>query len=655
MPTKKLNKAYLMEQIKHECGVAMVRLLKPLSYYKEKYGTWMYGLNKLYLMMEKQHNRGQEAAGLAALKLQAEPGDEYMFRERAQGNTAIQEIFASVHSKFSNFSSEELADADFAGKNIPFAGEIYMGHLRYSTTGKRGLSYVHPFLRRNNWRAKNLCLCANFNMTNVQEIFDHIAVKGQHPRMLSDTYLLLEQLGHRLDREAERCFVAAESQGLTDRHITEYIENNINVANILKESAPVWDGGYVVCGITGSGETFVLRDPWGIRPAFYYMSDEVFALASERPVLQTSFGLEAEDIVELQPGQAIMTNRKGEMRIEQILPAQKLAACSFERVYFSRGSDIDIYKERKEMGRRLVPSILKAINNEVDNTVFSYIPNTAEAAYYGLYQGFEEYLNQQKTHEITELLKNPAYSSEASRVALEKRIAEVLARHIRAEKVAWKDIKMRTFIAEGNSRNDLAAHVYDITYGCVVPNVDNLVVIDDSIVRGTTLRESILRILDRLHPKRIVIVSSSPQVRYPDYYGIDMANMNEFIAFRAAIALHEERGTMNLLTDIYRRCKAQEDLPKEQVQNYIRELYEPFTELEINAKMVELLRPAGVDTEIHMVYLSIEDLHKACPNSPGDWYFSGHFPTPGGNKCVNAAFIRYMEGHQAALLSPVVT
>ena len=651
MPTKKLNKAYLMEQIKHECGVAMVRLLQPLSYYKEKYGTWMYGLNKLYLMMEKQHNRGQEAAGLAALKLQAEPGDEYMFRERAQGNTAIQEIFASVHSKFSNFSSEELADADFAGKNIPFAGEIYMGHLRYSTTGKRGLSYVHPFLRRNNWRAKNLCLCANFNMTNVQEIFDHIAVKGQHPRMLSDTYLLLEQLGHRLDREAERCFVAAESQGLTDRHITEYIENNINVANILKESAPVWDGGYVVCGITGSGETFVLRDPWGIRPAFYYKSDEVFALASERPVLQTSFGLEAEDIVELQPGQAIMTNRKGEMRIEQILPAQKLAACSFERVYFSRGSDIDIYKERKEMGRRLVPSILKAINNEVDNTVFSYIPNTAEAAYYGLYQGFEEYLNQQKTHEITELLKNPAYSSEASRVALEKRIAEVLARHIRAEKVAWKDIKMRTFIAEGNSRNDLAAHVYDITYGCVVPNVDNLVVIDDSIVRGTTLRESILRILDRLHPKRIVIVSSSPQVRYPDYYGIDMANMNEFIAFRAAIALHEERGTMNLLTDIYRRCKAQEDLPKEQVQNYIRELYEPFTELEINAKMVELLRPAGVDTEIHMVYLSIEDLHKACPNSPGDWYFSGHFPTPGGNKCVNAAFIRYMEGHQAALLS----
>jgi hypothetical protein len=640
-----------MEQIKHECGVAMVRLLQPLSYYNEKYGTWMYGLNKLYLMMEKQHNRGQEAAGLAALKLQAEPGDEFMFRERAQGNTAIQEIFAAVHAKFSTFTPEELADVDFAGKNIPFVGEIYMGHLRYSTTGKRGLSYVHPFLRRNNWRAKNLCLCANFNMTNVQEIFDHIAVKGQHPRMLSDTYLLLEQLGHRLDREAERCFAEAESLGLTDRDITEHIESRINVANILKESAPVWDGGYVVCGITGSGETFVLRDPWGIRPAFYYKDDEVFALASERPVLQTTFGLEANDIVELQPGQAIMTNRKGELRIEQILPAQKLASCSFERVYFSRGSDIDIYQERKEMGRRLVPSILKAINNEVDNTVFSYIPNTAEAAYYGLYQGFEEYLNHQKTQAITALLKAPAYSSEAGKTALETRIAQVLSRHIRAEKVAWKDIKMRTFIAEGNSRNDLAAHVYDITYGSVLPHVDNLVVIDDSIVRGTTLRESILRILNRLHPKRIVIVSSSPQVRYPDYYGIDMANMDEFIAFRAAIALHQERGTMNMLTNLYHRCKSQENLPKEKVQNFIRELYAPFTEEDLNIKMIELLRPTGVDTEIHMVYLSIEDLHKACPNSPGDWYFSGYYPTPGGNKCVNAAFIRYMETHQAELLS----
>ena len=629
-----------MEQLKHECGVAMVRLLKPLSHYKARYGTWAYGLNKLYLMMEKQHNRGQEAAGLAALKLNANPGEEFMFRERAMGNTAIQQIFAAVHEKFANFSSSELADADFAGKNIPFAGEIYMGHLRYATTGKRGLSYVHPFLRRANWRAKNLCICANFNMTNVQEIFDHIAVKGQHPRMLSDTYLLLEQLGHRLDRESERCFTAAEALGLSDRDITEYIEQHIDVANVLRESAPVWDGGYVVCGITGSGETFVLRDPWGIRPAFWYKNDEVFALASERPVLQTTFDLEVDDILELQPGQALITSRNGELRIEQILEPKRFAACSFERVYFSRGSDRDIYRERKEMGRRLVPDILKAINYEVDNTVLSYIPNTAESAYYGMIQGFEEYLNEQKTREITSLL---AQAEPGCEEETQTRIREILSRGVRAEKVAWKDIKMRTFIAEGNSRNDLAAHVYDITYGSLRPGVDNLVVIDDSIVRGTTLRESIIRILDRLHPKRIVIVSSSPQVRYPDYYGIDMANMDEFIAFKAAIALHEERGTQALLRDIYNRCKAQAHLPKEEIRNYVCELYEPFTVEEINAKMIELLRPTDVKTEIHLVYLTLDGLHKACPTSPGDWYFSGCYPTPGGNKCVNEAFIRYME------------
>ena len=629
-----------MEQLKHECGVAMVRLLKPLSHYKARYGTWAYGLNKLYLMMEKQHNRGQEAAGLAALKLNANPGEEFMFRERAMGNTAIQQIFAAVHEKFANFSSSELADADFAGKNIPFAGEIYMGHLRYATTGKRGLSYVHPFLRRDNWRAKNLCICANFNMTNVQEIFDHIAVKGQHPRMLSDTYLLLEQLGHRLDRESERCFAAAEALGLSDRDITEYIERHIDVANVLRESVPVWDGGYVVCGITGSGETFVLRDPWGIRPAFWYKNDEVFALASERPVLQTTFDLEVDDILELQPGQALITSRNGELRIEQILEPKRFAACSFERVYFSRGSDRDIYRERKEMGRRLVPDILKAINYEVDNTVLSYIPNTAESAYYGMIQGFEEYLNEQKTREITSLLAQAEPGREEETQA---RIREILSRGVRAEKVAWKDIKMRTFIAEGNSRNDLAAHVYDITYGSLRPGVDNLVVIDDSIVRGTTLRESIIRILDRLHPKRIVIVSSSPQVRYPDYYGIDMANMDEFIAFKAAIALHEERGTQALLRDIYNRCKAQAHLPKEEIRNYVCELYEPFTVEEINAKMIELLRPTDVKTEIHLVYLTLDGLHKACPTSPGDWYFSGCYPTPGGNKCVNEAFIRYME------------
>ena len=616
----------------------MVRLLKPMAYYQQRYGTWMYGLNKLYLMMEKQHNRGQEGAGLAALKLGAEPGEEYFFRERAIGNTAIQEIFSTVHNKLANYSPTELADVDFASKNIPFVGEIYMGHLRYSTTGKRGLSYVHPFLRRNNWRAKNLCICANFNMTNVQEIFDNIAVKGQHPRMLSDTYLLLEQLGHRLDREAERRFAEAEVKGLQDRDITRYIEEHIDVANILREAASIWDGGYCICGITGSGETFTLRDPWGIRPAYWYKNDEVFAVASERPVLQTTFDLESDEVKELQPGEALITSHTGELRIVQILPVQQHQSCSFERVYFSRGSDCDIYRERKEMGRQLVPDILKVINNEVEDTVFSYIPNTAEAAYYGMVQGFDDYLNKKKTKEIVALTTSLQGEEE-----MNAQIEKILSHRIRTEKVAWKDIKMRTFIAEGNSRNDLAAHVYDITYDSLRPGKDNLVIIDDSIVRGTTLRESILRIMDRLHPKRIVIVSSSPQVRYPDYYGIDMTNMDEFIAFRAAIALHKERGTCALLNDIYRRCKAQEHLPKEQIVNYVTELYAPFSVDEINQKMVELLRPEGVTTEIHFVYLSLEGLHKACPTSPGDWYFSGHYPTPGGNKCVNDAFIRYME------------
>ena len=611
----------------------MVRLLKPLSYYEKKYGTWMYGLNKLYLLMEKQHNRGQEGAGLACVKMQAAPGEEFIFRERGLGGTAIQKIFADVQEKFRDFSEEQLHDADFAARFVPFAGEIYMGHLRYSTTGKSGLSYVHPFLRRNNWRAKNLCLCANFNMTNVQEIFNEIAIKGQHPRMVSDTYILLEQLGHRLDRESERCFVEAQKLGLTDCDVTRYIEDQINLANVLKLSAPVWDGGYVVCGITASGETFTLRDPGGIRRAFWYNDDEVMVIASERPVSQTTFDVEAHAVHELLPGQGLFMNKRGGMRLEQILQPKKFGACSFERVYFSRGSDVDIYRERKELGRKLVHPVLRAVNSEIDNTVLAYIPNTAESSYYGLLQGFDEYLNRQKIEEISKL------GSDFSREDL----ARILSRHVQGEKVAWKDIKMRTFIAEGNSRNDLAAHVYDITYGSIRPGVDTLVVIVDRIVRGTTLRESIIRILDRLHPKRIVVVSSSPQVRYPDYYGIDMANMDEFIAFRAAIALHKDRGTESLLADIYRRCKAQVGKPKEEIVNYVREVYEPFTSEEISAKMAEMLRPEGVMTEIHIVFQSLEGLHEACPNSPGDWYFSGHYPTPGGNMRVNKAFVDYFE------------
>ena len=628
-----------MEPLKHECGVAMVRLLKPLSYYEQKYGTWMYGLNKLYLLMEKQHNRGQEGAGLACVKMEAAPGEEFMFRERGLGGGAIQEIFAKVQQNFTTYSSEQLHDADFAARRVPFAGEIYMGHLRYSTTGKSGLSYVHPFMRRNNWRAKNLCICANFNMTNVPEIFDTIAVQGQHPRMVSDTYILLEQLGHRLDRESERCFTEAKKEGLEGIDITNYIEDHINLANVLRQSSPVWDGGYVLCGVTGSGEVFSMRDPWGIRPAFWYKDDEIMVVASERPVIQTTLDIEADDVHELLPGQGILVNKDGEMRIEQILEPKNYAACSFERVYFSRGSDIDIYRERKELGRTLVAPILKAINGEVDHTVFSYIPNTAEAAYYGMLQGFTEHLNQEKTNQIFALDRNNATPEDVERI---------LSRRIRAEKVAWKDIKMRTFIAEGNSRNDLAAHVYDITYGSLTPGEDNLVVIDDSIVRGTTLRESIIRIMDRLHPKRIVVVSSSPQVRYPDYYGIDMARLDEFIAFRAAIALHHDRHITSRLDDIYRRCKAQENLPKEEVKNYVHEVYDPFTADEISEKMAEMLRPDGVTTEIHIVYQSLDGLHKACPHTPGDWYFSGHYPTPGGTKRVNEAFIDYYEKNHAA-------
>ena len=624
-----------MEPLKHECGVAMVRLLKPLSYYEKKYGTWMYGLNKLYLLMEKQHNRGQEGAGLACVKMQAAPGEEFMFRERGLGGGAIQDIFGNVHKELANFTSEQLHDADFSARCVPFAGEIYMGHLRYSTTGKSGLSYVHPFLRRSNWRAKNLCICANFNMTNVMEIFNEIAVKGQHPRMVSDTYILLEQLGHRLDRESERCFEEAKSLGLENTDITHYIEDHINLCNVLRQSAPVWDGGYVLCGVTGSGEMFSMRDPWGIRPAFYYKDDEVLVVASERPVIQTTLDVEAEEVHELLPGQGIFMNKDGEMRTEQVLEAKKYAACSFERVYFSRGSDKDIYRERKELGRTLVEPILNAVNNELDNTVLGYIPNTAEAAYYGMLQGFNEFLNQQKVEEIEKLNGNITH----------EKLEAILSRRIRSEKLAWKDIKMRTFIAEGNSRNDLAAHVYDITYGSVRPGVDNLVVIDDSIVRGTTLRESIIRIMDRLHPRRIVVVSSSPQVRYPDYYGIDMAKMEEFIAFRAAIALHKERGSESILEDVYKLCKAQENLPKEEVVNYVRQIYKPFTAEEISQKMAEMLRPEGVTTEIHIVYQSLDGLHKACPHSPGDWYFSGHYPTPGGNKRVTEAFIHYYESN----------
>ncbi|MBE6267052.1 MAG: amidophosphoribosyltransferase [Prevotella ruminicola] len=577
-----------MEQLKHECGVAMIRLLKPLDYFEKKYGTWAYGFNKLYLMMEKQHNRGQEGAGLATVCMNKEPGTEYMFREKAEGKDAITEIFSRV--------TQEMA------------GELYMGHLRYSTTGKSGLTFVHPFLRRNNWRAKNLCLCGNFNMTNINEVFDFLTAQGQSPRIYGDSYITLELMGHRLDREVERLFVEAKEKGLKGTDITNYIDNNVEMANVLKTTMIHYDGGYVMCGLTGSGEMFAVRDPWGIRPAFFYRDEELIALASERPVLQTTFDVDREKVFELMPGQALIVHKNGESRVEQIMPAKELSACSFERIYFSRGSDCDIYQERKRLGEQLTPAIMKAIDGDVDHTVFSYIPNTAEVAYYGMTDGVRK-----------------------------------LHGDVRTEKVVWKDIKLRTFISTNTERNDLAAHVYDISYGSLTPNVDNLVVIDDSIVRGTTLKESIFKILDRLHPKKIVMVSSSPQIRYPDYYGIDMARLEEFCAFRATMALIEERGMWQLVNDTYMACKRELQKPKEEIHNCVRAAYAPFTVEEINNKIVEMLRPANMQAPIELVFQSIEGLHEACPNHPGDWYFTGHYPTPGGNRLVNQAFINYVD------------
>ena len=573
----------MMEELKHECGVAMIRLLKPLSYYEQKYGSWRYGFNKLYLMMEKQHNRGQEGAGIASVSLTREPGTEYMFREKAEGKDAITEIFSRV--------TEEMA------------GELLMGHLRYSTTGKSGLQYVHPFLRRNNWRAKNLCLCGNFNMTNIDEVFQFLTLQGQSPRIYGDSYITLELMGHRLDREVERLYALAKEQGLKDTAITDYIDNHVEMANVLKTTMSHYDGGYVMCGLTGSGEMFSVRDPWGIRPAFYYRDDEMIALASERPVLQTTFDLQAEDICELQPGEALIVHKNGESQLEQIMPAQPLSACSFERIYFSRGSDRDIYQERKRLGEQLTPAILKAIDDDVDHTVFSYIPNTAEVAFYGMTDGFRK-----------------------------------LHGEVRTEKVVWKDIKLRTFIADNSERNDLAAHVYDISYGSLEAGKDNLVIIDDSIVRGTTLKESIFKILDRLHPKKIVMVSSSPQIRYPDYYGIDMSRLEELCAFRAAIALIKDKGMQKLIADTYKACKY-----SPASLNHVRNIYEPFTVEEINAKIVEMLRPEGMQSPVELVFQSIEGLHHACPNHPGDWYFTGHYPTPGGIRLVNQAFVNYVE------------
>ncbi len=602
----------------------MIRLLKPVEYYRRKYGTSAYALNKLYLLMEKQHNRGQEGAGVGVVKLDAQPGSEYLFRERALGAGAIQEIFSTINGK--------LDGSDDA----PFIGNVYMGHLRYSTTGRSGISYVHPFLRRNNWRSRNLMLCGNFNMTNVEQLFQSIVSRGQHPRIYSDTIVLLEQLGYALDRENHRLYTEYRDT-LAEPELSHRIEESLNLENMLRSEAPAWDGGFVICGATGSGDMFVLRDSHGIRPAFYYADDEVVVVASERPVIQTVFNIPRRDVRELTPGAALTVSKAGEMRVTDVLGEKANARCSFERIYFSRGSDADIYQERKALGRNLVPEILRHIDGDLDHTVFSFIPNTAEVAFIGMTEGLEAELDRRKESAILEASASGSLTPESLR--------SIMSHKLRIEKIAIKDIKLRTFIAEGESRNDLAAHVYDVSYGCVTNGVDNLVVIDDSIVRGTTLRQSIINMLDRLHPRRIVIVSSSPQVRYPDYYGIDMSRMGEFAAFRAAVALLRERGMEDVLRETYEDCLAQSSLPDDEIRNCVKKVYEPFTQQEISDKIAQMLTPDNIHAEVSLVYQTVGGLHEAIPGCPGDWYFSGDYPTAGGTRLVNRAFVNYYEGN----------
>jgi len=619
-----------MEQLKHECGIAMVRLLKPLDYYANKYGDRQYGLSKLYLMMEKQHNRGQDGAGIGCVSAAAKPGTEYISRERALGSAGIPEVFKIAYDHIHH------APAGTPYENIPFCGEVYMGHLRYSTTGRSGLSYIQPFLRRNNWRSRSLMLCGNFNLTNVDELFDQLLDQGQHPRMYSDTLMMLEIMGYYLDHEVQHLYELYKSKFTDGETRNRKIAENIDIAHVIRRSSQNWDGGYVIAGITGNTDMFVFRDPQGIRPAFYYYNDEIAVVASERPVIQTVMNVKTDAVHELNPGQAFIVKQNGEKLLEQIHEQRNVKPCSFERIYFSRGSDKDIYQERKMLGRMLLHPILKAIDNDLENTVFSFIPNTAEVAFYGMMEGFEDYLNEQKKRLIKEHLH------ELSEEYLDK----ILSLRVRQEKVALKDIKLRTFIAEGNSRDDLAAHVYDITYDSLREGIDNLVIIDDSIVRGTTLKQSIISILDRLGPKKIVIVSSSPQIRYPDCYGIDMVRMDEFVAFRAAIELLKERGLQSVIDKTYETCKAQLALPKEWVVNHVKEIYKPFKGEEITDKIAQILTPDDIQADVKIVFQSLDGLHQACPNHQGDWYFSGDYPTPGGNKVVLNAFIKYYESKE---------
>ena len=626
----------MSESIKHECGIALLRLLKPIDFYKKKYGSSLYGLNKMYLLMEKQHNRGQDGVGIANVKLDTEPGKRYISRKRSIAANPLQDLFKQVNRRFVELEKsnpQKLSDCKWMKKNLPFTGELYLGHLRYGTFGENTIEQCHPFLRQNNWRTRNLALAGNFNMTNVDELFQQLVDLGQYPKQKADTVTILEKIGHFLDEANDEIYYANKTK-YSKKEITKVIEGSLDISEILVQSAKHWDGGYVICGLLGHGDAFVLRDPHAIRPAFYYKDDEVVVVASERPVIQTAFNTDFDKIKEIKRGHALIIKKDGTIIEKQIIKPQIRSACSFERIYFSRGNDKQIYNERIQLGIKIFPKVLKSIDNDVKNTVFSYIPNTAEVSYFGLIKGCQNYLNDIKTKKILALGAN----------ASEKEISEIMKISPRAEKIAIKDAKLRTFITSDESRDDLVAHVYDITYG-KVNSTDNLVMIDDSIVRGTTLKQSILRILDRLNPKKIIIVSSAPQIRYPDCYGIDMAKMGDFIAFQAAISLLKERNQEKIIDDVYEQCKQQLTLPKEKMINCVREIYRPFSTDEISMQISKLLTPKKTSSPVEIIYQSIEDLHASCPDNTGDWYFTGNYPTAGGNKVVNKSFINYIEGN----------
>lgn len=626
----------MSDPIKHECGIALLRLKKPLQFYFDKYGTPFYGVNKMYLLLEKQHNRGQDGAGVANIKIGVEPGERYISRKRSNANSPIQDVFKQINQRFQDIEErhpEKLSDVEWLKHNAPFTGELFLGHVRYGTYGGNSIENVHPFLRQNNWMTKNLVVAGNFNLTNVDELFNLLVEIGQHPKERSDTVTVIEKIGHFLDEENERLYQQYKKLGYSRQQISPLIAKNLDVQRILQNAALDWDGGYAMAGLLGHGDAFVLRDPSGIRPAFYYEDDEVCVVTSERPVIQTAFNVGVDDVHELEPGHALIIKLNGEMRIQKVKEPLEKKACSFERIYFSRGSDKDIYRERLELGRRVVEKVLKAVDFDLRNTVLSFIPNTAETAFYGMVKGVEDYLNHVKAEKIKKIDVNNT-----------ELLKDILSIRPRVEKIAIKDAKLRTFITSDVARDDMVAHVYDITYGTINPGVDNLVVIDDSIVRGTTLRQSVIRILDRLKPKKIVIVSSAPQIRFPDCYGIDMAKLGDFVAFQAAIALLKENGKTEVMDSVYRKCKEQEHLPKEQIKNYVKEIYDHYTPDEVSKKISALLTPENTSCEVEIIFQSLEGLHAACPNHRGDWYFSGDYPTPGGNKVVNRAFINYYEG-----------